>query len=203
MRDHRRLSDRLRTRWLRRQPPPGRVTRMFAGISAPHFTSVRNLYANAHAHVVFTSATAGLRTTHTAARAAVTTRPPITIDHLVHTAVHVGAHGRQPASSKPPAVTAVQRAARTGPRQSRTATARREIRVADVARVLPKPGGLRAGADQIGAETAPLRPKPMDPHPVTRSAAAPTPFELTTITNQVLTEIDRRLIAHNERLGRG
>jgi hypothetical protein len=82
-------------------------------------------------------------------------------------------------------------------------TTRTEARVRVVEKVLPRSA---ASADPSGVAARPA--VPLDPLPTrhVRAAtpsAAPSPEELNTITNHVLTAIDRRLIAHNERLGRG
>jgi hypothetical protein len=82
-------------------------------------------------------------------------------------------------------------------------TTRTEARVRVVDRVLSRPV---ASAQPHNATPRPA--PPVDPFRTahvrtTGPSAAPSPAELNVITDHVLTAIDRRLIAHNERFGRG
>jgi hypothetical protein len=81
-------------------------------------------------------------------------------------------------------------------------TTRSEVRPPVLCQVVPR------SAKPVGTEADnPYSPREWPRTPVSRPAEPvplrPTPADLSMITNQVLTEIDRRLIAHHERRGRG
>ncbi len=102
-----------------------------------------------------------------------------------------------------PGRNAVSRVAATHLRDLTVTTTRTEARVRVVDRVLsrpaasaePSPAGRPAAGPVDPFHAAPVRPA--------TPPSAPSPAELTAITNHVLTAIDQRLIAHNERRGRG
>jgi hypothetical protein len=82
-------------------------------------------------------------------------------------------------------------------------TTRTEARIRVVDRVLSRPV---ASAEPANAASRPA--PPVDPFHTAHvrpagPPVAPSPAELNVITDHVLTAIDRRLIAHNERFGRG
>jgi hypothetical protein len=89
--------------------------------------------------------------------------------------------------------------------ETRRVDSRTEDRVRAVDRVVPDSAAARSSAPVVEDEW----PAPSAPRPRVESMATPavrtqpTPAELDAITNHVLTTIDHRLIAHNERLGRG
>jgi hypothetical protein len=89
--------------------------------------------------------------------------------------------------------------------ETRRIDPRTEERVRAVDRVVPHSAAARSSASVVEDGW----PVPSAPRPRVESMATPamrtqpTPAELDTITNHVLTAIDHRLIAHNERLGRG
>jgi hypothetical protein len=84
--------------------------------------------------------------------------------------------------------------------------ARHETRIARVERVVTRTSAAPAATPGAGRpSSAPdWPPAAATRQPaVTTTPSGPTPAELSVITNHVLTAIDHRLIAHNERLGRG
>jgi hypothetical protein len=107
-----------------------------------------------------------------------------------------------PPAAAPTMVARAHTTPSTEHREHTVTTARHEVRVPEVARMVPKaPTMTTEGADIVGTPRQFVQP------PARRAAAAqplaPTPGDLATITNRVLTEIDRRLIANHERRGRG
>jgi|SRR5215467_2917073 len=97
------------------------------------------------------------------------------------------------------------RSARSGGVVSGVATnvVRSEARVRIVERVVAQP--LSAGGPQTGTTTSPPPPEPQawvsTPRPAHVTSTA-TP-DIAAITNHVMRAIDQRLVAYNERLGRG
>lgn len=81
---------------------------------------------------------------------------------------------------------------------------RAESRVTHVERVVQRTSSMPAQPAPEGAAWPASSPRRYTPSVAAPAAAiaAPSAAELATITNHVLTAIDRRLIAHNERLGR-
>lgn len=82
-------------------------------------------------------------------------------------------------------------------------TTRREERVSVVSRVIPRPATAVETQAESQRRMSPFYPPQLASSAPQQVAAGPNPAELATITNHVLSAIDHRLIAHNERLGRG
>jgi hypothetical protein len=103
------------------------------------------------------------------------------------------------AQSGPPVIgELVQRVIRRAQRIEVTDTSRRVTRarvdvMAEVARVLTAPEAI-AGTDGPARGSTPLR------SPV--QAAAPSPFDIESLTDHIVTRLDDRLTAHRERFGR-
>jgi hypothetical protein len=81
---------------------------------------------------------------------------------------------------------------------------RHEARVPGVDRVVSRPSGAetaRMAAVGSAEQAEPAR----TPWPAAQTAvpSGPSPADLATITNHVLTAIDHRLVSYRERLGRG
>ncbi len=228
MRDHRAISSRLRARWMRAHRPMRGVDRVCVTPPAPRFTSVRHVHS--HTHIAFASA---LNHTHIAFASALnhTNVAFLTALHAhrtLHTTVHApvagptfadiehttgGRGSRPPAPDRragllvgpPPIVTTVHRVVATELRERTIVPARQETRVSRVACVVPKAAATRGRPTDEVERPVTARPAPAAwaPQPMTTPPLAATPTQLATITDHVLTAIDRRLIAHNERLGRG
>jgi len=177
------------------------AARVFTARPAQRITAVHHIHA--HAHLTFIAALSAPPITHTVAAKRAPAAPPALIRQLDHTGEPTPTPGPGlSAGAIPRVVVAAQRWITTRRREHTAATTRKEMRVADVTRVLPKAVTAAPDSGEIAMARTPLRPAPV----AQRSAAvslAPTPTDLATITNQVLTEIDRRLIAHHERRGRG
>jgi hypothetical protein len=93
----------------------------------------------------------------------------------------------------------------TSPRTEReVVSVRREARVPGVERVVPRSAPTPPPeSSSLPAVTESARPFPGRPVVGERPTTGPSPAELATITDHVLSAIDHRLIAYNERLGRG
>jgi hypothetical protein len=89
--------------------------------------------------------------------------------------------------------------------ETRLVNARTEERVRAVDRVVPHAMAGRSSSPVVEDRWhAPSAPRPrFEPIAPQATRVQPTPAELDAITDHVLTAIDHRLIAHNERLGRG
>lgn len=202
VRDHRAISARLCSRWgrvTRRSPAAARI---FTGMPVVQRISVYHRYAYTQVGANVSTSTA----------------------HHLHRSVHhletvttkssplvVRRPGAQPAGQRhtAPVTSTVAAAARTVIADRSRAhhvdamhTSRSEIRPPALSQVVPRP------AKSVGTDGEnPYSPRELPRTPVSQPAEPvplrPTPADLSVITNQVLTEIDRRLIAHHERRGRG
>lgn len=203
MRDHRAFARALCRRHIRSVGRQRAVQRIHALLAAARAGAVHHAHTHIHAHVGVTIPTTRLYS--------VTHRS--TIGSTRTASVDIRRVRLAPPSGRPAEPTwnrlGRKADATTGrePVSTRRApgvvATRQEIRVSSVACVVPKsPPAQPAIADEhtsappvrFADETAP-RPR--------FAAATPSPAELTTITNHVLSAIDQRLIARNERLGRG
>lgn len=202
MRDYRVASRALVARHTRVPRPARGAERILAALAGPRRIASA-VHAHTHTHLAISLAltrhfhrtpmsTGGTALRASPRRAAVRTT---TLDRAVTPRL-----GRRAAPARVPV--AVSPVAATHSRDLTVLTARTETRVRAVDRVLSHPGA--------GAEASPpaQRAAPVDPFRAAHarnaaSPAPPSPAELNTITDYVLKAIDHRLIAHNERLGRG
>jgi hypothetical protein len=205
MRDHHAFGARLRARWMRAARPLRGVDRVFAA-SAARVTSVRR--SHTQTRVAFATVVNAPRDLHTIV--------PAPVAGATRTVIHGNVRGdgrtRPPASDRGhemhtfrPKFIVVQRVLASERRETTVVCGRQETRVAGIACVVPKPAPARGPADEVVRPVAARTPPsvPWAAPPPISPLAGPTPRELAAITDHVLTAIDRRLIAHNERLGRG
>ncbi|SEB02471.1 MULTISPECIES: hypothetical protein [unclassified Mycobacterium] len=202
MRDHRAAARVLRRRHMHVAGRLRAVERIFA--LCGRMSPTVNMHAHQHVSGHVTVALTAVRHSHISPVAVVNvSRPPATPAVRV-SEVQQGRARQLHLLVTRIARTEISNAATGEQRRLAIVTTRRETRVPSVACVVPKaavsPPESRADdrtrwpATQDEALPI-LRPQPQ--------VTGPTPGELATITNHVLTAIDRRLIAHNERLGRG
>jgi hypothetical protein len=204
MRDHHAVADALRKRHIRRAGRLPAVNRIFLFMAARPLASVRNFHRHIHAHVAVTvpvtrhnriSASTVLRIATFAAGDIRRGRP-------VPTSESPAGPRRMASADIVPAVS--RRAISPIQAELTTVASRRETVVSRVALVVPKPTAPEIPDDEPKTHWPPTRLGDQSPlRPLEAPSAGPTPAELATITNHVLTAIDSRLIAHNERMGRG
>jgi hypothetical protein len=201
VRDHRAISARLCSRWGREARRSPEVVRIFTGVPVAQNISIRHLYAHTHVGANFSSTAHHLhRSLHRLTT--VTTKRPRTSGRL---AVAQVAGGRHTAPVTPTAAAVARAATADRSRDHRVDavnTTRSEVRPPAVSQVVPRPAKPVETESENQSSRGEL-PRTSVPRPVEPLPLRPTPADLSVITNQVLTEIDRRLIAHNERRGRG
>lgn len=202
VRDHRAISARLCSRWGRVARRSPAVVRVFTGVTVAQNISIRHLHEHTHVGASFSSSTAHHLHRRLHRLTTVTTKRPPTAGGPSEAQVVGGRH----TAPVTPAVAGVARAATAGRsrghRVDAVNTTRSEVRPPALSQVVPRPAKSVQTESENRFSPSELPRTPV-PRPVEPVPLRPTPADLSVITNQVLTEIDRRLIAHHERRGRG
>jgi hypothetical protein len=203
MRDHCAIERALRKRHLRSVGRLRAVQRIFVSAATPRLAAIHQTHKHIHGHVAVTIPVTRqhsfahrhiMRTVHSA---------PVIVSSVSPVPISEAPAHPQRDWSVRAVPAAVQRAVAPPQRELTVITTRHETRVTGVECVVPKNSPAHAPLEHRQTQRPPTAfVDATPPHPQS-SQGAPSPAELATITNHVLTAIDQRLIARNERLGRG